>query len=927
MTTERGTRKLAAIMFTDIKSFSKKMSANEELAMEILRVHDDTLKGTIEKYEGKIIKAIGDAFMVDFSSAVNAVKCAIESQEEFYKYNKGKTELEMIEVRIGVHLGDVITDGNDIFGDGVNIASRIEAVAEPNRICISQDVYSQIKNKMQVKTFHMGSIDLKNIPEPMEIYEILMDNIPEFAVPSKTAQSMPSSRKAERTTKREAKEAEKVEAAKKKADEEKQRAERETAEKVQQLLAKAEKLTGEGKLDAAERELNEIFKHVAFHAGAQMLQARIDEKKQAKAEEERKEAAAQRKIKQQVGELMEEALRMVDEFEFEDAKEKLNEIFEIDPANEDARELELRVKEEEQKPRHAEPKHEPEAATSLVDALEERAELPPEPAAQPRAPQPLRRHAGLKEKPKAMSPIVRNLIIGGVILIVGFFLYPTIQNVFFPKDYSVLVAPFIVPGGENDSTGLQTTLAGLLEDDLSAYPELTVVRTGNLQGRRSSPAQLASSLQARYVLSGQVLTVAPRFSAVLRLSTAAGTGTAAEWTVNDESFQFNALRSGVVSKVLEMMHVETSPRAIQPLTQDSDLNAMYSVAAWYASQFNRDDVLRGTMQFREILLIDSTFLAAQVGLGRALLKQFEIEGERDKSLLRDAVDAAIRARNLNPASAEAFEILGSAYMAAGRLNLAPQTLRQVLDLAPGNPAAHRELALLSLTRGEYDRAFELASKALMLDPNHPESHEVMGHSMYFKQQYASAEREYDKAIALGGASYFITTRYKMAVWGAGLSPEPVAQYCNRLLRQDSTNYVVRYWAGRAYMLSGIWSEARKYLEPGAESLRELLERDPGDANARAYLALYYARLGESVKGQAEIDKAMQLTGGAVLTMYRKAQFYAIQTEKKSEALQWLQKAVRQEFILAEVMNPDFAFLIKDPEFPQAIAVPETGSGG
>ena len=136
---ERGTRKLAAIMFTDIKSFSKKMSENEELAMQILRVHDDTLKAIIEKYDGKIIKAIGDAFMVDFSSAVNAVKCAIESQEVFFVYNKGKTELEKIEVRIGIHLGDVITDGNDIFGDGVNIASRLEGIAEPGGVCASID--------------------------------------------------------------------------------------------------------------------------------------------------------------------------------------------------------------------------------------------------------------------------------------------------------------------------------------------------------------------------------------------------------------------------------------------------------------------------------------------------------------------------------------------------------------------------------------------------------------------------------------------------------------------------------------------------------------------------------------------------------------------------------------------------------------------
>ncbi len=926
MASERGTRKLAAIMFTDIKSFSKKMAESEDLAMQLLRVHDDTLKASIEKYEGKIIKAIGDAFMVDFSSAVNAVKCAIEAQEQFYKYNAGKKELEKIEVRIGVHLGDVITDGNDIFGDGVNIAARIEAVAEPNRICISQDVYSQIKNKMQVNTFHMGSIDLKNIPEPMEVYEILIDHIPEFAVPSKTAQQMPSKRTAERTTKREAKEAEKVEVAKKKAEDDRQRAERETSEKVQQLLTKAEALVSQNKIEEAEKQLNEIFKHVAFHAGAQMLQARLEEAKQKKADEDRKQAAAQRKVKLQVGELMEVALKLFDTFKFEESQQKLQEIFAIDPENQDAKELEARVKVEALKPREPEPVHEHEEAASLVEALEA---APPSPAVEAPAPaRPVqRKQVGLKPKSKGLPPLARNGIVAGVVIMLGFIFFPAIQRVLFPRDTSIVIAPFVLPAGESDTTGFGASLAALIEEDLSAYHELVVVRTGNLEGKRQSPGQLAAGLQAHYVLSGQVESITPRFSARLRLSASGDNGQAEEWTVTGEPYSFNELRAGIVARVLEKTEVETEPRELQPLAADAAINDQFLRGSWLGAQYNSADVARGENLFRTIVQLDSTVAVHHTGLGRILLRQFKIEGERDKSILREAVDVAIKARTINPNSPAVFEVLGTGYRAAGRLSLASKTLEQARELSPGNPQVHRQLALVAIAEGNYELAFELASKGVLLDPNNPESREVLGHAFYFKQQYTSAEKEYERAIALGASSFFMTTRYRLAVWGAGLSPEPAAQYCSRLLREDSTNYVVRYWAGRAYMLSGIWSEAKKYLEPGAAMLEELLEDEPTDFNAHAYLALYYARLGESARGEAEIDRAMELNGESAILMYRKAQFYAIQTDKKEDALEWLKKAVRQEFILYEVMNPDFAFLLKDPEFIRAITLTEAAEAG
>ena len=117
------TRKLTAIMFTDIKGFSKKMAQNEAVAFELLKTHDALLRVLAAKFDGRVIKSIGDSFMIDFASAVNAVRCAIEAQKRFSHFNKDKAELDKIEIRVGIHLGDVIIRDEDIIGDGVNIAS------------------------------------------------------------------------------------------------------------------------------------------------------------------------------------------------------------------------------------------------------------------------------------------------------------------------------------------------------------------------------------------------------------------------------------------------------------------------------------------------------------------------------------------------------------------------------------------------------------------------------------------------------------------------------------------------------------------------------------------------------------------------------------------------------------------------------------
>lgn len=166
------TRKLLVIMFTDIKDYSKKMGADEKLAVKLLNIHNEIVKDTVVIFGGKIREVIGDAFVVSFDSALVCVECACEIQKKFRLYNETAAEENMIEIRIGIHLGDVIEYDNMIIGDAVNIAARIQENAVPGGVTMSESVYSAIKNKVQFNIIFTGEKNLKNIKEPVNIYVV-----------------------------------------------------------------------------------------------------------------------------------------------------------------------------------------------------------------------------------------------------------------------------------------------------------------------------------------------------------------------------------------------------------------------------------------------------------------------------------------------------------------------------------------------------------------------------------------------------------------------------------------------------------------------------------------------------------------------------------------------------------------------------------
>jgi class 3 adenylate cyclase/TolB-like protein len=175
-------RKLSAIMFTDMTGFSRKMGESERLTLKLLRDHNRIIRFLVRKHHGKMIKSTGDGFLLDFDSAVEAVQCALEAQERFQRYNLNKPETEQIVVRIGINLGEIRIIESDLFGDEVNIAARLQTLAEPGGICISRDVYEHVKSKLAIFTVNLGPQQLKNIRHEMQVYKVFVPTIGEEAI-------------------------------------------------------------------------------------------------------------------------------------------------------------------------------------------------------------------------------------------------------------------------------------------------------------------------------------------------------------------------------------------------------------------------------------------------------------------------------------------------------------------------------------------------------------------------------------------------------------------------------------------------------------------------------------------------------------------------------------------------------------------------
>ena len=170
----QGERRLAAVMFTDIVGYTALAQKDEALSMSLLEEHRALVRGFFPRHNGREVKTIGDAFLVEFGSALEAVRCAYDIQQSLHELNDSRPADGKIQLRIGIHLGDVIHSQGDVYGDAVNIASRIEPLATPGGICISEEVQRQVRNKLEFPMVSLGAKELKNVSEGVEVYRMVM---------------------------------------------------------------------------------------------------------------------------------------------------------------------------------------------------------------------------------------------------------------------------------------------------------------------------------------------------------------------------------------------------------------------------------------------------------------------------------------------------------------------------------------------------------------------------------------------------------------------------------------------------------------------------------------------------------------------------------------------------------------------------------
>ncbi|MGI9520875.1 MAG: adenylate/guanylate cyclase domain-containing protein, partial [Hyphomicrobiaceae bacterium] len=193
MSTKRMRRRLAAVLALDVAGYSRMMAADEAGTLSaLLELRKKVVEPELIDHNGRMVKVMGDGALIEFASAVDAVECALEIQERVAANDADLPDDKAIRLRIGVNLGDIIVQQGDIYGDGVNVAARLEAVAEPGGICISGTVFDQVNGKLEIGFEDLGLQEVKNIAQPVRVYSVGADAVQSPSAPIAPAQDKPS---------------------------------------------------------------------------------------------------------------------------------------------------------------------------------------------------------------------------------------------------------------------------------------------------------------------------------------------------------------------------------------------------------------------------------------------------------------------------------------------------------------------------------------------------------------------------------------------------------------------------------------------------------------------------------------------------------------------------------------------------------------
>lgn len=877
-----GKRKLAAIMFTDILGFSRKMGANEAAAMELLRFHNNTLGYLAVKHGGMVIKSIGDSFMLDFPSAVNAVRCAIDAQETFWKYNQGKSDLDQIQTRIGIHIGDVITLGKDIFGDGVNIASRIEAITVPGRICISQDVFNQIKNKMSITAVSAGSVQLKNIDEPIEVYEVLIDSIPELAKPSPLVQEALSKKEQEERARREAEEAELAAVLKKKMEEE---------------LRKKEEEIRRRREEEERRRREEEDRRKRFEA---------EERKRMEEEERQRQEEEER---QKIRKVLKTAEKHLTRYEFAEALENVQSVLAKDPANIEALALDEKI-------RNAQSAYEAEQAQKAQahiarprpqEAVPSEVSLPAthEPPVTPK-----------ESRPRMKFPTGAVLGTLGILaaVVVGIMVFQLTRS-FFEGDRYVAVLPLTSESGTEEETQLAAALSHEIASLLSQASNAQILGPAtafNISRSSRDPRTTANAMGFPLIVAGSLSVSETSAAVYLEIIDSVG-GKLWSGTIEKSRGELINFAGEMALTIADQLEIAL-PDKIAPTT--AKVNAYVPYLRGREIVMSAQDKRRNAVRlFRQALEEDPQFAEAGAAAALTLAHLYEFRQENDRQLLTEAEALAKKALTARPMLFEGHVAMGAIALLQGRYTDAQSLLQKAKEISPSNSEVFRLLAIVYALSDNKSKSLDHVSRAYELDPSNSDVLTTAGllHQRFGKPKEAMGY--FDQALPLiEDTSEYLAETAGNTLLAAYQYDRAIALY-ERRVSLVPRRYVDHYKLARAHQLAGRGS---KTFERTIALIEEELQANPQNAEAAAYLGLALSRYGRYKEGQDSGQRALRLASKDPIIRYKVADIYAIQ-KKKEEALKALDDAIRTRFLLEEIIDLDLFNISEEPEFLRVVS--------
>ncbi|MCX7983963.1 MAG: tetratricopeptide repeat protein [Bacteroidetes bacterium] len=954
--------KSSVILCSDIHSFSQKVVQDEATALTLLKTYDDLLSVLSRRFNGFIVRSLGDLIVIEFSSAINAINCAIEIQRRLWSYNRHKDELDKIEVRIGIHCGDVRIENNDVVGDAFEVALFIESLAEPNRILISHDVYQDLQNDPTIKVYNLGKFKLRTIAQPTELYEVLIDSIPDFSKPSASAEFFRKHYSLDQLTRQRfetEEEARKIEETRQRTTEQQRRNEEQRKKIIDELYQQAEMSLKKGNLDEAERalkeaqqystsfvketiplltaqdheirvhlqqaeyylaqglyseaeaEVNKVFTVSPLHIGAHQMLLRIEEEKskhQRQHEEKRQNNTFLDPHIEKINELVEKVRHHIAKEEFTDARFTIREIFKIDPNHYVGRQMEneLAAAMEAHAERHRKETALREARERQMHLEELRKRIDDQ-----------RRRTIRSRRSSDRTSILKKVFLGGGTLLGGLLLI-VLYIYIFTSTPSVAVLPFTGTTPAEKQHPLNRALVQLIAYDLATYTPLRVINptTSLLFDRHSSNSSTVGQfLDVQYILTGTVTLKGTQYNLTYTLAESDNQNALATFSTNVTPENIGTLRLQLLNSVCTALGVKCSLPPRIDWTPSPDAAWRYVVALSKLPSYDTTVLNYSGRLFESAFDADPTFWISGRDAAFTYYHLYELTQVTELKSRAATLTHRVYSRAQNDLLTQV--LYARSLRHDGNVQEAQSILATITPTAHSLSILFEEQSLNYLMQNRVDEAITTAKKSLALNPKSPTVHFILALAYHTAGQYTEALASYESASKLGypelhimnyGRSYALLEVGKF---------DTFLQFYTMYINQNPSAYQAYYRLGQAYQWKTQVSEAQQWLVNGLAHVQNAIVKNPSDALAHAYAALFFARLGKFDDSKIEIDRALELAPTNPEILYTAAATYSMLKEK-DKSIHSLRKALELYYRFDVRFNPDFATIASTPEFSKTI---------